>query len=321
VQSFSPHTLTAALKEEALRLGFDMAGAAAAATPPSLERLGQWLADGFVAGMRFLADRADCYQHPSHVLEGVRGILMLATNYRTCEPAEPAAGQAKVSRYAWGLDYHDLIRRRLHELADFHRRLTHGASVRGVVDTAPLLEREFGRLAGLGWIGKNTMLINREFGSWFFLAALLTSEQLACDEPCRESRCGTCRACLEACPTGALVEPYRLDARKCLSYLTVEHRGPIPDEYHQALGERLFGCDACQEACPWNRHTPCASEESFHPLPGMNPVDLRELLTLDDATVRSRFRRTSLWRAKPEGILRNAAIGMRYSALSRRGHD
>ena len=180
--------------------------------------------------MEYIPRRAAAYEHPKHVLDGVRSLLMLAMAYRTEEPAAPAPGQGMIARYAWGTDYHDVIRERLHALADFHRELTPGAAVRGVVDTAPLLEREFAELAGLGWVGKNTLLLNRQLGSWFLLAALLTSETLVYDEPITTGHCGTCRACIDACPTGAIVEPYRLDARKCISYLTIELREPIPPE-------------------------------------------------------------------------------------------
>jgi epoxyqueuosine reductase len=272
----TPENLTAALKEEASRQGFDRAGATPAVSPPGYARFRQWLADGFAGTMAYMAGRADAYEHPRYVLEGVRSILMLAMVYRTVEPAPAGAGQGTVARYAWGRDYHDTIRGRLHRLADFHRSLTRGAAVRGVVDTAPLLEREFAQRAGLGWIGKNTMLVNRQLGSWFVLAALLTSETLIYDEPHAKSYCGTCRACLDACPTGALVEPYRLDARRCISYWTIESRDPIPEEIRSRLGGRLFGCDACQEACPWNRKTPVTAEPAFQPRPGMNPVELAE---------------------------------------------
>ena len=233
---------------------------------------------------------------------------MLATNYRTVEPVPPGPGQTRVSRYAWGADYHEVLRRRLHKLADFHRRLVPGAGVRGVVDTAPLLEREFGRLAGLGWVGKNTLLIHPRLGSWFFLAALLSTEELVYDEPSTVGRCGSCRACLDACPTGALVEPYRLDARKCISYLTIELRDSVPAEFRAACGGRFFGCDACQEACPWNRRTPASVEPAFQPGPGMNPVTVAELVGLDEEAFRRRFRHTPLWRARRTGILRNAEV-------------
>ncbi len=174
------------------------------------------------------------------MLDGARSLLMLAVAYRTEEPAAPAAGQGMIARYAWGTDYHEVIRQRLHDLADFHRQLTPGAEVRGVVDTAPLMEREFAELAGLGWVGKNTLLLNRRLGSWLLLAALLTSETLAYDEPVTAGHCGTCRACIDACPTGAIVEPYRLDARRCISYMTIELREPIPAEERGAIGQRIF---------------------------------------------------------------------------------
>ncbi len=301
-------SLTNALKEESSRLGFDLAGATPAVAPPDFERFRHWLAEGNAGQMHYLADRLDAYRHPARLLDGAKSILMLGTNYRTVEPVAAGRGQASVSRYAWGADYHEVIRRRLHRLADFHRRLTPTAGVRGVVDTAPLLERQFGQLAGLGWIGKNTTLINRRFGSWFFLSALLSTEELAYDEPNEVGPCGSCRACLDACPSGALVEPYRLDARKCVSYLTIELRGAVPAELRAACGHRLFGCDACQEACPWNRRTPATLAPAFQPGAGMNPVELAVLRALDEAAFRGRFRHTPLWRAKREGILRNADI-------------
>jgi epoxyqueuosine reductase len=304
----TPSSLSAALKEEAARLGFDLAGATAATRPPGIDRFQQWLAAGHVGQMAYLADRAEAYADPQHVLDGARSILMLGANYRSVEPLPAQPGQARVSRYAWGTDYHELIRRRLRRLADFHRRLVPAARVRGVVDTAPLAERQFAQLAGLGWIGKNTLLLNRQFGSWLFLAALLTTEELAYDQPHARGYCGSCRACLDACPTGALVEAYRLDARKCMSYLTIELRGQVPAEFRQPIGDRLFGCDTCQEVCPWNRRTPVTAEEGFRPRPGMNPVELAGLFALDEDAFRGRFRHTPLWRAKRPGLPRNAAV-------------
>ena len=182
----SPENLTAQLKAEARRLGFDLAGATAAVAPPRLGAFQQWLADGFAGEMKYLPRRSAAYEHPKHVLDGVRSLLMLAMSYRTEEPVEPAAGQGLIARYAWGSDYHDLIHERLHALADYHRQLTPAAVVRGVVDTAPLLEREFAELAGLGWVGKNTLLLNRQLGSWFFLAALLTSESAGLRSTCND---------------------------------------------------------------------------------------------------------------------------------------
>jgi epoxyqueuosine reductase len=301
----NPVSLAAALKDESLRLGFDLVGVTPAVASPDFDHLQRWLAEGCAGQMHYFADRIDAYRHPNAILEGVKSLLMLGMNYRSVEPANAGPGQARVARYAWGADYHEIIRSRLHQLADFHRRLVPAAGVRGVVDTAPLMERRYGQLAGLGWIGKNTTLINRRLGSWLFLAALLTTEELDYDEPTATDCCGTCRACLDACPTGALVEPGLLDARRCISYLTVELRGEVPREYREAGGRQLFGCDSCQEACPWNRDTPPSRETAFYPGPNMNPVETSELLALDDEGFRRRFRHSPLWRAKREGILRN----------------
>ena len=302
------NSLTDALKQEARRLGFDLAGACRAVAPPEIERFRRWLNAGYAGQMHYLVDRAEAYEHPRYVLSGVRSILMLGTNYRTIEPVEPGSGQGRVSRYAWGTDYHDLIHKRLGSLVEFHRRLAPAAGVRGVVDTAPLLEREFAQLAGLGWIGKNTLLLNPHFGSWLFLAALLTTEELDDDAPFEDNRCGSCRACLDACPTGALVDAYQLDARRCISYLSIELRDSVPPDFREAQGDWLFGCDVCQAVCPWNRRTPTTAEEAFKPAPDMNPVELAELFMLDDNAFRQRFRHTPLWRSRRCGLLRNAAI-------------
>ncbi len=195
-------SLTAALKEEARRLGFDLAAATPAIASPDFDHLAQWINDGYAGQMHYFGQRLATYRHPDELLEGAKSLLMLATNYRTVDPVASGPGQLAVSRYAWGADYHELIRGRLHMLADFHRQLAPGATVRGVVDTAPLLERQFARLAGLGWIGKNTLLINERFGSWMFLSALLTTDVLEYDSADDRDRCGSCRACLDACPTG-----------------------------------------------------------------------------------------------------------------------
>jgi epoxyqueuosine reductase len=343
----SPDQLTAELKGEAHRLGFELAGAAPAIAPPRIEFFRQWLADGFAGKMKYLSARAAAYEHPRHVSDGAASLLMLGMNYRTAEPVPAAAGEGTVARYAWGEDYHAIVRRRLRRLVEFHRRLVPQAAARGVVDTAPLLEREFAQLAGLGWIGKNTLLLNRQLGSWFVLAALLTTEPLAYDEPvvnghlvanaedhevaCKDERptgadqkepsgssnrlvtltpCGTCRACLDACPTGALVAPYRLDARRCLAYLTIERREEVPEEFRAAQGSRVFGCDACQEVCPWNRRPAPTSEPGFWPRPGMNPMPLAEVLQLDPAAFRARFHDTALARAG-EGLRCHAVAVMK----------
>lgn len=300
--------LTTQLKAEAARLGFALSGITPAVAPPGLGRFHEWLASGFAGTMRYLEDRRAAYEHPRHVLEGVRSVVMLAMPYRTTEPQPAGEGFGRVSRYAWGGDYHDLIHDRLHELADWLREQSLGAKVRGVVDTAPLLEREFAQLAGLGWIGKNTLLLNRQFGSWFFLAGLLTDQELDYDAEHETDHCGTCTACLDACPTQAFVAPYVLDARKCISYTTIELREEIPTELRAGHGDWVFGCDVCQDVCPWNRKVPTVDETTFAARPDENPLNLIELFELDDSTFRQRFRDTPLWRARRRGILRNAAI-------------
>lgn len=315
----APADLAQKIRKRATELGFTLVGVAGAVAPPGAQKLDEWLARGYAGDMHWLADRRKAYDHPRHVLEGVRSVAMLALPYRTAEPAPVQPGQGGVARYAWGsVDYHDLIRDRLHQLADYLRELAPGAATRGVVDTAPLLEREFAQLAGLGWVGKNTLLLNREAGSYFFLAALLTDAELAVDAPHAADHCGTCTACLDACPTQAFPQPYVLDASRCISYLTIEHRGMIAEELRPGIGDWLFGCDVCQDVCPWNAHTasrvvPDPGQRDrrpspFAPLPTNNPLDLTALFDLTEADFRERFRHTPLWRPHRRGLLRNAAI-------------
>ncbi|MCA9249198.1 MAG: tRNA epoxyqueuosine(34) reductase QueG, partial [Planctomycetales bacterium] len=215
----------------------------------------------------------------------------------------------RIARYAQGArDYHDVIHDRLKQLTRFVEQADPAVQARGVVDTAPLLEREFAQLAGLGWIGKNTLLLNRELGSYFFLAALLLNIELPYDQPLATDHCGSCRACLDACPTDAFPQPYVLDARRCISYLTIELRQAIPLSLREGIGDWLFGCDICQEVCPWNGRAPETTEPAFQPLHELAVVELCALFELDDAAFRQRFRATPLWRSKRRGILRNAAI-------------
>ncbi|MGD9645981.1 MAG: tRNA epoxyqueuosine(34) reductase QueG [Pirellulales bacterium] len=300
--------LTADVKAESRRLGFSLAGVCAAVEPTGFSRLVEWLAAGHAGEMQWIGGRLEAYRHPRHLLDGVRSLVMLAMPYRTLEPATPNPGQGRISRYAWGVDYHDLVRERLHALADYLRSQSGECRTRGVVDTAPLLEREFAQLAGLGWIGKNTLVLNREAGSWFFLAALLTDAELVVDAPFAADHCGTCRACLDACPTGAFAAPYVLDSRRCLSYLTIELDGPVPPDLRSGLGDWLFGCDICQEVCPWNHRAPADGPREFLPAAKANPVELAPLLELDDEAFRRRYRHTPLWRARRRGLLRNAAL-------------
>ncbi len=304
-----PALFSESIKAEARRLGFDLAGIAPAVSPGGFSALTEWIAQGFAGEMQYLPGREAAYEHPRHVLDGVKSLIVLGTNYHTSNPTETQSGEARVSRYAWGTaDYHDLLRERLKRLGDFLHAQKPGCRTRGVVDTAPLLERDFARLAGLGWFGKNTMLINKRAGSWLLLSAVLTDLELAADEPHHASHCGTCTRCLEACPTDAFPEPYVLDARRCISYLTIELKAPMPAELREGVGDWLFGCDICQEVCPWNHKAPATEEPAFQPLADLHPADALELLGLDEAQFRKRFRNSPLARPKRAGLLRNAAI-------------
>lgn len=304
-----PAELSRLLKDTAAALGFQLCGVCRAVEPTGFGRFAEWLDRGYAGDMRYLANRREAYRHPSHVLEGVRSIVMLGLPYVTAPPASVQPGQGRISRYAWGEgDYHDVIHDKLRQLLLALAGHAPDAKARGVVDSAPLLEREFAELAGLGWIGKNTLLLHKPLGSYFFLAALLTDAELAYDEPFAADHCGTCRACLDACPTGAFPEPYVLDAKRCISYLTIELRDHIPSDLRPGIGDWLFGCDICQDVCPWNHRAPPTAEPAFQPAAASNPVDLLALFELDDNAFRERFRHTPLWRARRRGILRNAAI-------------
>lgn len=305
----NPNSVAAELKSRAAALGFALSGICPAIEATGYPRLQEWLASGYAGQMHYLSNRAEAYRHPRSVLESVRSVLMLALPYRTEEPKPCEPGQGRISRYAWGPgDYHDVIHDKLHTLADWLREQVPGAECRGVVDSAPLLEREFAVLSGLGWIGKNTLLLNKPAGSYFFLAALLTNFDLPADELFAADHCGSCRACLDACPTQAFPQPYVLDATKCISYLTIELREAIPVELRSGLGDWLFGCDVCQDVCPWNHRAPISGELAFQPRADENPVDLIALFDLDDAAFKQRFRHSPLWRSKRRGILRNAAL-------------
>lgn len=298
------------IKAEAQRLGFELVGFAPAVSPVGFSALKEWLDHGYAGEMQYLERRREAYGNPESVLPGVRSMIMLGKNYKSDEPADPAVPtDARVSRYAWGTtDYHDVLRDLLKQLGKYVKHLEPQAKTRGIVDTAPLLERDFARLAGLGWFGKNTLLINKRRGSYLFLCALLTDLELEPDSPHETSHCGTCTRCLDACPTDAFVAPYVLDARKCISYLTIELRGPIPDALRPGIGDWLFGCDVCQDVCPWNRKSPATQTPEFQPQAGLRPVDASRLLTLTAEQFDAEFGDTPLARPGRVGILRNAAI-------------
>jgi len=304
-----PRAFAAEIKAAAKSIGFDAAGIVPATSPTGFDELQRWLQKGFDGEMKYISRRESAYEHPQHVMPSVKSVVMLALNYRTEERASPGPGEGAVSRYAWGeVDYHDLIRGKLRRLADVIHRLRPGCHTRGVIDTAPLLERDFARLAGLGWFGKNTMILNKQLGSWLFLAALLVDFELEYDSPHETSHCGTCTRCLDVCPTDAFPEPYVLDARRCISYLTIELREPIPMELRSGMGQWLFGCDLCQDVCPWNRKAPVTRETAFNPSADLNPADAIGLLGMNDEEFKQRFAKTPLSRPRRSGLLRNAAI-------------
>lgn len=299
-----------AVKAEARRIGFDLVGIAPAVTPTTIDHFREWFAAGYAGEMHYVGRRETAYEHPQRVLAPVRSLIVVAQNYFSPEPTPNADPVAKVARYARGTgDYHSVLKSRLQQLADFLHEQRPGCRTRPVVDTAPLLERDYARLAGLGWFGKNTMLINKQMGSWMFLGALLTDLELPPDQPHETAHCGSCTRCLDACPTDAFVAPHVLDARRCISYLTIELRDdPIPPELRPQMGEWIFGCDVCQDVCPWNRKVPATTVPEFAPRADLASVNLDELLRLTEAEYQERFAPTPLERSRRAGLLRNAAI-------------
>jgi epoxyqueuosine reductase len=304
------------IKARARALGFELVGIARAAPADGFADLQLWLEQGFAGEMAYMTRYEEARRHPSSILAEVRSVIMVGMNYLVrdaeAERAERRtnAPSGRVARYARGEDYHAVLRRRLNQLLEWIQREVTDCRGRGVVDTAPLLERDFARRAGLGWFGKNTMLLNKQLGSYFFLGALLLDLDLQPDLAHETSHCGTCTACLDACPTQAFPKPGVLDSRRCISYLTIELKGPVPVELREPMGDWVFGCDVCQEVCPWNRKAPATAEPAFQPQPELEPVKLIELLGLSEAEFRHRFRDTALMRAKRRGLLRNAAIAL-----------
>ncbi len=309
------------IQEQAHACGFEIAGVTQAAPHADFARFAAWSQSGKAAGMQYLTDhRAARRADPRSLLPEAQSIICLGKLYNTDRPpstehADPSQGW--ISRYAWGLDYHDLLRpplealvRQLTELngAPFHSKIC--------IDTAPLLERSYARAAGLGWIGKNTCLIHQQHGSWFFLAEILVDLPLAPDHPLPD-RCGTCTRCIQACPTTAIVPNpaggFEIDARLCISCLTIEERGPIPSPLASLQGRHIFGCDICQDVCPWNWHAH-RNQADLTTEPGFRAQifapALSELALLSEEDFRRLFRRTPIWRARYEGFLRNVAVAM-----------
>jgi epoxyqueuosine reductase len=303
--------IDARIKAHAHTLGFEQVGIAPAVEADGFGHLQDWLAQGYAGEMAYLSNHGDARRHPESILPDVRSVVMVGISYKpTAHNQPPAANSGRVSCYAGGFDYHDVIRDKLKQLLAFVQ--TESPSTRGrvVIDTAPLLERDFARRAGLGWFGKNTMLIDTKLGSYFFLGALLLDLELPMDKPFETAHCGTCTRCLDACPTDAFIGPYQLDARRCISYLTIELRGSIAEELRPQMGDWIFGCDICQDVCPWNRKSPPGREAKLQASVTALKLDLIAILSLDDAAFRARFRHTPIWRTKRSGLLRNAAIAL-----------
>lgn len=292
------------IKLQARNLGFELAGIARATPADGFQRLREWLDRGYAGEMAYMQRHAQARRHPASILPEVRSIVMVGMSH---SPNESQSTLGKIARYAVGEDYHHVVRHRLSALLDWVQGEVGGCQGRGVVDTAPLLERDFARRAGLGWFGKNTMLLNKRLGSYFFLGALLLDLELEPDAPHETRHCGTCTACLDACPTQAFPEPGMLDARRCISYLTIELRGPIEDELKPRVGDWVFGCDVCQEVCPWNRKVPTTTEPAFVPRLEIDALDPIEMLGISEDEFRRRFRGTALLRSKRNGLRRNAA--------------
>ncbi len=306
-------SVSSGIKEHAHTLGFELAGIAPAAAADGFTHLQAWLAQGFAGEMGYMSRHAQARGHPVSILPNVKSVVMVGLNYKIQEAGvrgQESGISGRISCYAGGLDYHDVLRDKLTGLLSWIQDQVPGTGGRAVIDTAPLLERDFARRAGLGWFGKNTMLIDKKLGSYFFLGALLLDLELPADEPFATSHCGSCTRCLDACPTDAFVGPYQLDARRCISYLTIELRSAIPADLRPKMDDWIFGCDICQEVCPWNRKGPVGQDAALQPgVPGLH-LDLLALMGLSEDEFRRQFRHTPLWRTKRAGLLRNAAIAL-----------
>lgn len=317
--------MKSALQQRARELGFDVCRVTSAAPPASAAQLTRWLEAGHHGEMAWLARNADKRIDPTQVLAGVRSVVCLAVSYAapgdvavtksraqkssaTESLAAPVSGV--VARYARHADYHDVLAAPLRQLTDFLNDLG-GPDTRSLwyVDTGPILERDLAQRAGVGFIGKHTNLISRELGNWFFLAEILTTLELEPDGP-EKNHCGSCTRCLSACPTRAITAPFQLEARRCISYLTIELKGAIPVEFRRAIGTRIYGCDDCLAVCPWNRFARESSLLRPHARADLTAPDLLELLALDDAGFKRRFAGTPLLRTKRRGLLRNVCVAL-----------
>ncbi len=303
----SPIEIKEALAGEARRLGFDLCRIAEAGIPLHAEAFRAWLAEGRHGEMAWLAKNADRRTNAEVVLPGARSVIVLAMNY--WQPSRPGGAnhpRGRIARYAWGDDYHEIIEPKLWELDAWLQQ--HGGRQRQYVDTGPVLERDVAAQAGLGWQGKSAMLIHPRLGTYTFLAAILTTLELPPDEPMPD-HCGKCTRCMAACPTGAITGPRAVDARLCISYLTIENKGAIPEALRPLLGDRIYGCDECLEVCPWNRFATVAGEAKFAARDFVD-MPLRDFLSLDDEGFRTLFRKSPIKRIKRRGFLRNVCVAL-----------
>lgn len=304
--------MKSALRQRARELGFDDCRFTTAAPAETTPDFSQWLADQHHGEMAWLERNAEKRLNPQKVLPGAKSLIMLAVSYDSENQRSEVGGQKSgvIARYARFADYHDVLGERLKELTNFTNQLG-GAEARSLwyVDTGPVLERAFAERAGLGFVGKHTNLISRRLGNWIFLAEILTTLELEPDIP-EKNYCGHCTRCITACPTNAITAPFQLDARKCISYLTIELKGAIPIELRPAIGNRIYGCDDCLAACPWNRFAREGSLMKPHARADLAQPDLLELLALDDAAFKSRFTGTPMLRTKRRGVLRNVCVAL-----------
>jgi epoxyqueuosine reductase len=290
-------------------IGFDSCRIAPCGSAPHAEAFRNWLDEGEHGEMDYMERGEEKRCDAQKVLPDARSILVLALNYFHGDPqaVDTPAATGRIARYAWGDDYHELIETKLDKIDEFLRDF--GGQQKCYVDTGPVLERDHAAQAGIGWHGKSTMLINERLGTWFFLAEVLTTLELPPDEPVPD-RCGTCGRCIKACPTGAITAPRRVDARRCISYLTIELKGSIPLELRPLVGNRIFGCDDCLDACPWNRFAQVSREAAFSARPSTVGMPLRDYLSLSDDEFRVLFRNSPIKRIKRRGFLRNVCVAL-----------
>jgi epoxyqueuosine reductase len=294
------------LVTQALELGFADCRIAEAKEAPHRALYEQWVAEGKYGDMAWMARNLERRTDPRMVLPGARSVVVLALNYFQGVPPIGEGGY-RIARYAWNEDYHDLIEKKLKALDAW--LIQQGGTQRYYVDTGPVLERDFASEAGLGWGGKSTMQIHRQLGTWFFLAELITTLDLPADTPAKDL-CGKCTRCMDACPTRAITAPQRMDARRCISYLTIESKGSIPEEFRRAMGDRIYGCDDCLTACPWNKFAQVSQEATFQARESVFSKGLRDFLTLTDDEFRTLFAKSPIKRIKRPAFIRNVCVAL-----------